>query len=252
MPFRDHFSKQAKDYARYRPGYPDALFAYLAEQAPARGLAWDCGTGSGQAAIQLAGRFERVIATDASPEQIEHAIPHPRVEYRVEPAEHTSLESGSVDLVTVGVAVHWFEFEPFYREVRRVAKPGALLAVWTYHFPIIFPAVDQVVARYYYDVLEGYWPERIRYLEQRYRTLPFPFKELQAPEFFIEMDWDLHDLLGFLGSWSATRRYLEKNGAGSLDESWREFEAAWGEADEKRLIRWPLHVRVGRIHSTEL
>ena len=252
MPFRDHFSKQARDYARYRPGYPDALFDFLAEQAPARELAWDCGTGSGQAAIQLARRFKRVIATDASPEQIEHALPHAGVEYRVEPAEHTSLESGSVDLVTVGVAVHWFEFEPFYAEVRRVAKPGGLLAVWTYHLPETCPAVDRVVEKYYFEVLRGYWPERIRYLDQRYRTLPFPFKELQAPDFFIEMDWDLHDLLGFLGSWSATRRYLEKKGAGALDESWREFEAAWGQPDEKRLVRWPLHVRVGRIHSTEL
>lgn len=213
MPFRDHFSKQAGDYARYRPRYPQALFDYLAERSPSRELAWDCGTGSGQAAIQLAERFERVIATDASREQIEQAIPHPGVEYRVEPAGKTSLQAGSADLITVGIAVHWFDFEPFYDEVRRVGKPGALLAVWTYHFPEVFPAVDRVVARYYYEVLAGYWPERIHYLEESYRTLPFPFKELIPPEFFIEMNWDLSDLFGFMNSWSATRRYTEKNGA---------------------------------------
>ena len=251
MPFRDHFSKHADDYARYRPSYPDALFDYLAEQAPGNKLAWDCGTGSGQAAIQLAERFERVIATDASTEQIEHAFPHARVEYRVEPAEQTSIESSTVDLITVGVAVHWFDFEPFFKEVRRVAKPGALLAVWTYSFPEIIPAVDRVIERYYYEVLSGYWPERIRHLEARYRSLPFPFKQLQPPEFFIEMNWDLSDLFGFLGSWSSTRRYLEKNGTDPLDIVRGDFQFAWGQPDEKRLIRWLLHTRMGRVDSVE-
>jgi SAM-dependent methyltransferase len=252
MPFRDHFSKHADDYARYRPSYPDALFDYLAERTPGHKLAWDCGTGSGQAAIQLAERFEHVIATDASREQIEHAFPHASVEYRVEPAEQTSIESGSVDLITVGVAVHWFDFEPFFKEVCRVTKPGALLAVWTYSFPEIIPAVDRVIERYYYDVLSGYWPERIRHLEARYRSLPFPFKELQPPEFFIEMNWDLNDLLGFVGSWSSTRRYIEKTGSDPLDLVREDFQSAWGRADEKRPIRWLLHTRIGKIDPTAL
>ncbi len=130
-----------------------------------------------------------------------------------------------------------------------MGNPGALLAVWTYNFPEINPQVDPVVDQYYYEDLRGYWPERIHYLEAGYRTLPFPFKEIEHPEFSIEMNWDLHDLLGFLGSWSATRRYFKKNGDGSLDAAWEKFEAAWGLPDEKRWIRWPLHIRIGRVHS---
>lgn len=123
MSFRDHFSQLAHDYARYRPQYPADLFEYLASLAPARRLAWDCGAGNGQAALQLAQYFDRVYATDASPEQIDHAYQHEKIEYRVEQAERASLASGSVDLVTVAVAVHWFDLDVFYQEVRRVLKP---------------------------------------------------------------------------------------------------------------------------------
>ena len=70
MPFKDHFSTQAADYAKYRPHYPPALFEYLASIAPAKKVAWDCGTGNGQAALGLALHFEMVIATDPSEKQI--------------------------------------------------------------------------------------------------------------------------------------------------------------------------------------
>jgi ubiquinone/menaquinone biosynthesis C-methylase UbiE len=182
MPYRDHFSNQAGVYARFRPGYPEALFDYLASLAPSRALAWDCGTGSGQVALSLAGRFERVIATDASQAQIEHADRLPGIEFRVEQAESTSIVSHTIDLITVGVAVHWFDFDPFYAEVRRVAKPGAVIAVWTYHYPAITPEIDAIVEQMNRELLSGYWPERIHYLEEHYATLPFPFEPLPAPE----------------------------------------------------------------------
>jgi SAM-dependent methyltransferase len=247
--FEDHFSKQAREYARYRPQYPGELFDYLASISPDRQLAWDCGTGSGQAAQELARHFQHVIATDASADQIAQAVAHERIEYRVERAEDVSIETSSVDLITVAIAVHWFDFEPFYREVRRVAKPDAILAVWTYHLPEIETSIDQIVNHYYTNVLADYWPERVRFLENRYRTLPFPFEELKPPKFEIQANWDQEQLAGFLSSWSATQRYQNERGQHPLNLIWQDLSATWGEPGRRRVIRWPLHLRVGRIKS---
>ncbi len=247
MTFQDHFSKQAEQYARHRPRYPEAVYHYLASLAPARGRAWDCGTGNGQVAVALAGRFEHVIATDPSENQIAQAFPHQRVAYRVEPAEATTLEPRSVDLITVGTAVHWFDFDRFYSEVNRVGKPGAILAVWTYNFPIIQPEIDAWIARYYHETLSGFWPARIRYLEEHYKTLPFPFDEIFPPEFTMEARWDLDCLIGFLTSWSATRRFVEEAGPPALETHFRDLAGLWGEPALQRKISWPLYFRIGRL-----
>jgi len=246
MSFEDHFSTIAQNYSRFRPRYPEALFDYLAALAPGHELAWDCGAGNGQAAASLASRFRHVTATDASREQISHAPPHPRVDYRVEQAEASSLPSGRCDLITSAVAVHWFDFDRFYNTVRRVLRPGGVLAVWTYHLVESEPAIDELVHGYYAGVLAGYWPDRIRYLAERYRTLPFPFEEIQAPLFYLELEWDLHQLAGFLASWSASQKYLEQNGRHPLEEIWTGLSAAWGAPEQRRLLRWPLYMRVGR------
>jgi SAM-dependent methyltransferase len=247
MSFRDHFSEQAKEYARHRPKYPAAMFAYLASLAPTRELAWDCGTGNGQAALALAENFQHVIATDASATQIENAFSHERVEYRVEPSEKTTIAAGTVDLITVGTAVHWFDFGPFYEEVRRVGKPTGILAVWTYHFPVIDPAIDRWLEHFYGVTLKGFWPERIRYLEEHYQTLPFPFEEIQSPTFEMEAAWNLGDLIGFVTSWSAVRKLVESQGEAVFEAQINELEGIWGEKTQKKKIRWPLHFRIGRI-----
>jgi SAM-dependent methyltransferase len=247
MPFRDYFSEQAKEYARHRPIYPAAMFAYLASIAPSQELAWDCGTGNGQAALALADHFQKVIATDASTAQIESAFQHARIEYRVEPSEKTSITSKSVDLITVGTAVHWFDFEPFYAEVRRVGKENAVLAVWTYHLPVIEPQTDRWLESFYRETLAGFWPERIRYLDQRYKTLPFPFEEIQPPYFEMEVEWSFENLAGFLGSWSAVRKLVEAQGERAFGDQMEELARLWGEKSEKHHIRWPLHFRIGRI-----
>jgi SAM-dependent methyltransferase len=247
MPFRDHFSSQSKEYARNRPRYPGKMFEYLASLAPSQELAWDCGTGNGQAALALAESFQRVIATDASAAQIENAFPHEKIEYRVEPSEKTSIESNSVDLITVGTAVHWFDFEAFYQEVRRVSRPAGILAVWTYFFPIIDPKIDRWVEGFYWETLSGYWPERIHYLEERYETLPFPFEEIQPPEFQMEAVWSLDNLVGFLASWSGVRKLVQAGGESAFDEPVQELERIWKKGAKKREIRWPLHFRIGKV-----
>lgn len=247
MNFEDHFSRAAHDYARHRPSYPDELFSYLASVSPGLGLAWDCGTGNGQAALALAEHFERVVATDASADQITHAFHHDAIEYRVEPAENVSLATGSVDLVTVAIAVHWFDLDAFYREVRRVLRDRGILAAWTYHLPTIETDVDRIVRTYYGDVLRGYWPERIHYVDKRYETLPFPFEALIPPSFQMRTGWNLDRLIGFLDSWSATRRFEDENGRHPLRMIWEDLTAAWGDADQTRDVDWPIHLRIGRV-----
>jgi len=244
--FEDHFSGHSDRYAQSRPRYPDEIYAYLASIAPGRSLAWDCGTGNGQAALGLAKHFDGVHATDASAEQIKLAYPHERVSYHVEPAEHVSLSDSSVDLVTVAVAIHWFDFDEFYREVKRVLKPDGILAAWTYNSVEISPEIDPLIWHYYGDIVGEYWPERIRYLEERYETLPFPFEEVRPPSFAMEIHWNLIQLAGFLDSWSATQRYKAQKGQHPLERIWDRLAAAWGNENEKRLIRWPLHFRIGR------
>jgi SAM-dependent methyltransferase len=245
--FEDHFSGHSGQYAQSRPNYPDEIYAYLASIAPARFLAWDCGTGNGQAALGLAKHFDKVYATDASAEQIAHAHPHKNVEYQAEPAEHVSLNDSSVDLVTVAVAIHWFNFDEFHREVKRVLKPNGILAAWTYSLTEISPEIDELIQQYYGEILRGYWPERIHYLEEKYETLPFPYEEIAPPVFTMKIDWSLIQFTGFLDSWSATQRYKSQRGNHPLELIWDELAAAWGDEQERRLVRWPLHFRIGRM-----
>ncbi len=245
--FEDYFSEQAREYGRYRPQYPGGLFDYLASISPGHHLAWDCGTGNGQAAQELARHFNRVIATDASSDQIAQAVPHERVDYRVERAEEVSIETGSVDLVSVATAVHWFDLESFYQVVRRVSRQDGILAVWMYHLPVINPSIDPILEHYYADVLAGFWPERFHFLADRYRTLPFPFEEFKPPKFEIRANWELGRLVGFLDSWSATRRYQAERGQHPLSIIWQELSKTWGDPGRRRTIRWPLYLRVGRV-----
>jgi SAM-dependent methyltransferase len=247
--FEDHFSSHSEQYAQHRPQYPDEIYAYLASIAPGRSLAWDCGTGNGQAALGLANYFDKVHATDASAEQIRLAYPHDKVDYRVEPAEHVSVDTSSADLVTVAVAIHWFNFDEFYSEVKRVLKPAGILAAWTYNLPVISAEVNPLIDHYYHEILNGYWPERIHYLEEGYKTIPFPLDEIIPPPFVMEINWNLIQFSGFLNSWSATQRYKAQKGQHPLEIIWSELMAAWGDENEARLIRWPLHFRIGRNKS---
>lgn len=246
MKFEDHFSSQSGQYAQFRPTYPDELYAYLVSITPSNQLAWDCGTGNGQAAVGLASHFERVFATDASANQIANAYSHAKVEYHVADAERVALESESADLVTVALAVHWFDFDNFYAEVRRVLKPNGVLAVWAYHLPSISPETDKILLRYYSDILAGFWPERIGYVEERYGTLPFPFEEIQTPSIAMESRWDLSQFTGFLDSWSGTQRYIKQNGDHPIKKIWDELSGDWEDEKEKRLVHWPLYLRIGR------
>lgn len=246
--FTDHFASVAADYARFRPVYPAALFAWLADLAPARTMAWDCAAGSGQASRDLADHFDQVIATDASAAQIAAAHPHHRVEYRVAPAEASGLSAGTVDLVTVAQALHWFDLDRFYAEVRRVLKPGGVLAVWSYGvLAVAGTAVDERVQTFYRDTVGPYWPPERQLVESGYRTLPFPFAELEAPAFHMETSWSLSELLGYVRSWSATGRFGVERGYDPVTALADELASLWGAPLEPRIVTWPLALRVGRV-----
>ena len=249
--FEDHFSKHSEQYSQHRPQYPDEVYTYLASIVPGHSLAWDCGTGNGQAAIGLAKYFDKVHATDASAEQISRSIAHPKVDYRVEPAEQVSLSDSSTDLVTVAVAIHWFNFDEFYREVKRVLRPTGILAAWTYSLTEISPEIDELIQQLSNEILSDFWPERIRYVEKGYQSLPFPFEEITPPSFVMEVNWDLHQFVGYLDSWSATQRYRAQMGGHPLEPIWDKLVSAWGDENEARLIRWPLQFRIGR-HNPEI
>ncbi len=243
--FPDYFSQQSKNYARYRPLYPAALYEYLASLTPEHVLAWDVGRGNGQAAIGLARHYQSIIATDPSEQQIALATPHERVTYRVATAEHSEIEDQSIDLVAVSLAVHWFDLDRFYAEVKRVLKPQGVLAVWCYNLTGITPEVDRVMESYYHDVLGEFWPPQIHWVDEHYQTLPFPFEEIAAPEFAVKATWSLDDLFGYLSSWSAASKYKAAHGVDPLDEKRAEFKAAWG-AEADRTVQWPLYLRVGK------
>lgn len=245
--FPDHFSSVAGRYADFRPHYPDALFDHLATLVPRDATVWDCAAGNGQATRGLAARFARVIATDASAEQIAAAPVLPNAEFRVALAEASGLPEASVGLVTVAQALHWFDLPRFYAEVRRVLQPGGCLAVCAYGINRLEgEAVDAIVQDFYGGVLDAYWPPSRRIVEQGYRTIDFPFEELAVPVLEMEAQWTLERLLGYFSTWSATNRYIKATGQNPLGPLAARLAPVWGDPAAARRIRWPLALRIGR------
>jgi SAM-dependent methyltransferase len=247
MAFKDHFSRLAAQYSAFRPSYPPAIFDYLAQLCRERQNAWDCACGNGQATLALAERFEAVIATDASPQQLAAAPTHANVTYRVARAEESGIEPQSVDLVTVAQALHWFDLDPFYGEVQRVLKPAGVLAVWTYGpLHVDGGAVDALFQEFYYDIVGPYWPPERRLVEAGYRDLAFPFAEISPPPFNMEEQWSLAHLLGYLHTWSATARYADDKGTDPVAALEERLRSVWVDTQSARRVAWPLALRVGR------
>jgi SAM-dependent methyltransferase len=252
MNFKDNFSIQAVDYAKHRPSYPRELFQYLASIAPGFERAWDCATGNGLAAGGLADFFSKVIATDASQSQVDNASAHQGVEYRVSTAEETTIEPASIDLVTVAQALHWLDLDRFYREVQRVLRPSGVLAVWCYNLLKISPEADKALLTFYRDTVGEYWPPERHIVEDSYRSLVFPFAELNPPQFHMEAMWSLPDLLGYVRTWSATQRFITARGVDPVPAIGEELSAFWGKPEREKRVKWPLQVRVGIFQGPTL
>ena len=242
----DNFSSGAKDYAQYRPDAPATVFEFLYDMAPSFDKAWDCGTGNGQVAAQLANRFKEVYATDISTEQLKLAPALDNIKYRAERAEQTSLPDKSINLITVAQAIHWFDFDRFYAEVNRVAMPGAIIAAWTYTVLRLTPAINEVTQHLYEDITRRHWNIERNYVDAAYNNIPFPFEEIDTPVFHITRQFEFHQLVGYLRTWSGVQRYMNSEQKDPVLLVMKELETAWG-ANRYQEAIWPVYMRAGRV-----
>lgn len=242
---KDNFSGHAADYAKYRPQYPHELISYLVNLAPAQHLAWDCATGNGQVAGMLSEYFAEVVATDMSEKQIQNAVQKSNIIYKVEPAEQTSLTDASVDLVVVAQAVHWFNFDKFYAEAKRVLRPEGVLALVGYGLIKVNSEVDKIIYKLYEGILGKYWDPERHYIDEAYQTIPFPFQELQVPEFSIKYTWTVEGIINYLNTWSAVKHYEKRQGQNPVQIIEQELREAWPQQQEK--VKFNIITRVGKV-----
>lgn len=245
--FKDHFSGHAADYASARPVYPPSLAAALAALAPGHALALDCGCGSGQLSTLLAAHFDRVVATDASAAQIKNAVPHPKVEYRAAPAEASGLPDRCADLIVAAQAAHWFDLPAFFREVDRVARPGALAALVGYGRMRVDGAIDVAVTRFHDETVGPYWPPERALVEGGYAAIDFPYRPVAGPVLDMTASWSLVQVMAYLSTWSAVKAYEKSAGGSPLPAVERELAGLWGAPETKRTVRWPLFMRLGIV-----
>ncbi len=244
--FKDIYTHMASSYAKYRPRYPDSLFQYLSSLCSQHSLAWDCGTGNGQAATKLVTYFDHVVATDANEKQIENAFAHSKIEYKVGAAENCGLEDGTVDLVTAAQSLHWFDLNIFFKEVQRVLKPGGVLAFWCYELPKVSPEVDAIVDDYYLGTLGPFWGPEREMVQEGYKTVAIPLQELTSPiKFEMSDNWEFEHMIGYLCTLPAITNYLKQIGINPLESFYGKLKSAWGPR-KPRSLSWDLRLRVAK------
>jgi len=243
---KDNFSTQSAEYAIYRPTYPQELYDFIFSLVDEKDAAWDCATGNGQVARVLAQHFQQVYATDISEKQLSQALKLPNILYKVEAADRADVPDQSFNLITVAQAIHWFNFDAFYAEVRRALKADGVIAVIGYGLMLIDKKIDPVIHKLYEDILGKYWDSERRYIEEGYKTIPFPFEEIEAPHFQIKTTWNFSQLIGYLNTWSSLQHYKKANERNPLEYLLTELKEAWGDDAEKDL-RFPILLRIGKV-----
>lgn len=244
---KDLFSEASDKYAKFRPSYPPELITFLVSQVHETKHVWDCATGNGQLALPLSKHFDRVSATDISQQQMAQAPQRINISYSVQPAEKTDFPDSSFDLVTVGQAVHWFNFNAFYHEVKRTLKPNGLLAIIGYAFPQFPTNIQEIVDHLYKDVVGPFWDKERRFVDEHYKTIPFPFAELPTPEFSHTVEWDFDHLEGYVSTWSATKNYIKSLGQNPFDIVKYDLKDAL-KTQESFQVSFPILIRLGRLH----
>ena len=243
---KDNFSVQSSQYVKFRPGYPPGVYELLFSLVAANHTAWDCATGNGQIAAELSRYFKRVVATDISKTQLENAFQAPNILYKLESAEDAAWHDNSFDLITVGQAIHWFDFEQFYVHVRRTAKPGGIFAVMGYGLVMADKRTNTIIQKLHTDIVGPYWDEERRYIDEEYQTIPFPFKEIKVPAFQNRFVWTFDHLIGYLNTWSAVQHYIRIKGTNPLDLIYTDMKDAW-EKNPEKLVCFPILMRVARL-----
>ena len=244
---KDLFSDHSDLYVKYRPTAPKELYGYIYSFVKNFDTAWDCATGNGQAAVVLAEDFKKVIASDISEAQMSKAPLRDNIEYVHCSAESTPFDENSFDLVTVSQAYHWLNFAEFRKEVLRVAKEDAVIAIWTFHrHAVDDDDVNTAVRAFYKDVTEPYWEYERRFVDEKYETIEFDYEPLPSREFEAVLQWTRDDLLGYISTWSALRNYTKAYGGSLLPVIEKELRSLWPANEAKRVI-FPVYLRIGRV-----
>ncbi|CAK7354774.1 unnamed protein product [Dovyalis caffra] len=253
------FDKQADLYLDGRPTYPTQWYSMLADHTLHHSLAWDVGTGNGQAALGVAEHYEQVIGTDVSEAQLKHAMAHPRVRYlptqlSMSDDELITLIGGenSVDLVTVAQAVHWFDLPKFYSLVARLLrKPGGVLAVWCYNDILVSPAFEPVFKQFHDSTLP-FWHPNIQHIFDGYKKLPFPFENIglgsegKPLELDISKELSFEGFLKMISSWSAVIT-AKNQGVDLLSPTVvKELETVWGGPKLVRSVTYKAFMLAGK------
>ncbi len=242
---KDNFSKQAADYSKFRPQYPQEMIDYIVSFVTCKSVALDVATGNGQVAHKLSSSFEKVYATDISQKQLDNAIQTDNIIYSKQPAENTSFENKKFDLIVVAQAIHWFDFDAFYKEVYRILKPNGIFAVMGYGLFSTNPESDKILNHFYYNIVGPYWDAERRYLDENYETIPFPFEEIPSKKFENNFVWTFDVLIGYLNTWSSVQHYISKNNQNPIDLIYEDLKVSWGNNDQK--VTFPLLLRIGKL-----
>ena len=242
---KDNFSKQAVDYSKFRPQYPEEMIEYIISFVNNKSTALDIATGNGQVAHKLSAYFKKVYATDISQKQLDNAIKAENVIYSKEPAENTSFENQKFDLIVVAQAVHWFDFEVFYKEIYRILKPDGVFVVLGYGLFFTNTDSDKILRHFYYNIIGPYWDAKRKYLDENYETIPFPFEEIPTEKFENQFTWTFETLIGYLQTWSSVQHYISKNKQNPIDLIYDDLKVSWEKNDQK--VTFPLLLRIGKL-----
>ncbi len=247
---KDNFSQHATQYALYRPDYPEVLYSYILGLCKERKIAWDCGTGNGQVATKLSEYFEQVYATDISEKQLSNAIKKENIHYSLQPAERTSFSKNFFDLIVVAQAIHWFDFDLFYQEVKRTIKPNGLLIVVGYGLLKVNPEIDEIINTFYHNTIGPYWDAERHYIDEEYKTIPFPFEELSGPDMLSILDWSFEHFMGYINTWSAVQHFIKEKGYNPVEQLAQDILPFWPEQEIKK-VSFPILLRAGKVHAKD-
>lgn len=243
---KDNFSGNSDQYALFRPEYPPILVEYICGLVRDPKTAWDCGTGNGQLAKLLSGKFSKVIATDLSQDQIKNAFQAKNIEYHTQTAESADFGVQKFDLITVAQAIHWFDFEKFFDVVRKHAHQETIFAVIGYGRVKINPEIDSILDKFYFEVIGSYWDKERRYVDDEYKSIPFPFDEINAPAFTIDLEWNIHHFEGYINTWSAVKHFVKANGYNPVEGLIGEIRDFW-KPNEVKQVCFPILLRIGKV-----